>query len=340
VAYHDRDADGRLDTLPIGLPLEPYAISRDAPARFGPPAWRAAAFHLVPGVNHQWGQAALKSRPHAGVRPRPRSKLTAVLLAVGVFAVATYVGLVAVLLTLERRFVYYPDPLVQQPHDPAIQVVQIVAEDGERLVGWYRPPAPGRPVMLFFDGNGGRLHQQRSRWTAIAAHGAGQLSIAYRGYSGSTGKPTEARLHSDARAAYAWLTARHAASDIVIHGFSLGSGVAVRLAAERPCRALVLEAPYSAVVDVAAERLPLVSCGHADARALRVARAHRPGERAVLMVHGTRDRVIPLHSGERLFAAAKEPKTFVAAPGAEHHGLVQAGLYPTIWSFLPGLSPP
>ena len=56
VAFHDRDADGKLDTLPIGLPTEPYAISRDAPARFGPPAWRAASFQVVPGVNHQWAK--------------------------------------------------------------------------------------------------------------------------------------------------------------------------------------------------------------------------------------------------------------------------------------------
>ena len=56
VAFHDRDADGKLDTLPIGLPTEPYAISRDAPARFGPPKWAAAAFHVVPGVNHQWAK--------------------------------------------------------------------------------------------------------------------------------------------------------------------------------------------------------------------------------------------------------------------------------------------
>ncbi len=56
VAYHDRDADGRLDTLPIGMPTEPFAISRNAPVRFGPPAWRAAAFQIVPGANHQWAR--------------------------------------------------------------------------------------------------------------------------------------------------------------------------------------------------------------------------------------------------------------------------------------------
>ena len=51
VAYHDRDGDGRLDTLPIGLPTEPFAVSNDAPARFGPPRWQAAAFEVVAGAN-------------------------------------------------------------------------------------------------------------------------------------------------------------------------------------------------------------------------------------------------------------------------------------------------
>ena len=56
VAFHDRDSDGKLDTLPIGLPIEPFAISRDAPARFGPPSWRAAVFSVAPGLNHQWAK--------------------------------------------------------------------------------------------------------------------------------------------------------------------------------------------------------------------------------------------------------------------------------------------
>jgi hypothetical protein len=235
---------------------------------------------------------------------------------------------------------YHPDPTLVAPNVPGlpIQQVRLTTADGEHLVAWYLPPAAGKPIILYFDGNGGVLSRQTDRWWAIVRAGAGFLAVGYRGYSGSTGHPTEAGLHEDARAAYAWVAARYPARDIVIQGHSLGSGVAVRLAAERPARALILESPFTSTVDVAERWAPLlpVRLFIRDRFMSRdwIGRVHCP----VLVVHGDRDGVIDFTSGRQLFALANPPKTFVRMPGGGHDDLVGRGLYDHIWPFL-GVAP-
>ena len=167
-----------------------------------------------------------------------------------------------------RSVLYHPTRAVVAPTTAGVSAERIATEDGETLVAWWLPPQQGQPVFLFFDGNGGRpeIHDTADgRWARMAAHGAGFLAVYYRGYSGSTGSPTEQGLRRDARAGYDWLIARgYAPDDIVIHGFSLGSAVAVQLAAERPARALILEAPMTGIDDIAAEH-------HRDSRRVVIA---------------------------------------------------------------------
>lgn len=150
----------------------------------------------------------------------------------------------------------------------------------------------------------------------------------------STGRPSEAGLHRDARAGYDWLIANnYTPRDIVIHGFSLGSGVAIRLAAERPARALILEAPFTGVDDVAAAHF-------SSAARLLLRDSYRTrdwigaADMPVLIVHGDADTVIPFTQGQRLYALANQPKQFVRMSGSDHATLVRDGIYPHIARFL------
>jgi hypothetical protein len=252
--------------------------------------------------------------------------------------VALYVFVIAALAFNQRSFIYHPQPEVVAPDYLGIQAVQIRTEDGETLNAWWLAPPQAEagqgPVFLFFDGNMGRPQRWRERWEAIAAGNAGFLAIAYRGYAGSTGHPTEEGLYADARAAYDWLIAQgYGPHDIVIHGLSLGSGVATFLASERPARVLILEAPFTSVVDVVREDLPFVPEFVVTERFMsreRIARVNMP----VLIAHGDADSTIPFAHGQRLYALAREPKVFVGFPGGEHVTLVQDGLYEHIWPFL------
>lgn len=229
---------------------------------------------------------------------------------------------------------YQPSAAVVAPSLRGVSAERIETSDGETLVAWYTRPQPGQPIFLFFDGNGGAPELWDVRWRAITGHGAGFLAVYYRGYSGSTGSPSERGLITDARAGYDWLIAQgYRPSDIVIHGFSLGSAVAVQLAAERPARALILEAPMTGIDDIARAHAPGGFTGFM--RDTFKSREFIPRVTApVLIAHGDADHVIPFAQGEAMFALAHEPKLFVRMPGGDHTTLPRDGLYDHIWPFL------
>lgn len=270
---------------------------------------------------------------------RPRRWLKRTLGALLALPLLGYFGICAKLALDQRQMLFRTDAQAATAPSadhviPGSEAVTIMTADGERLAAWYVPPARGQPVTLFLHGQGGRLAVQTNRWRRLRETGLGVLAISYRGYPGSTGSPTEAGLSLDARAAYDWLRQRHAARDIIVHGHSLGSGVAVRLASEVEVGAVVLEAPFTAAVDVATERFPwlpvsLLMLDQFRSRDL-IAKVKAP----VLILHGDRDSIIPISHSERLFELAHEPKVFVRMHGSEHNSLVRDGLYEKVTAFL------
>ena len=271
----------------------------------------------------------------------PRLRRIGIGLAVGL-PLLGYIGLCAYLAVQQRAMLFNTadDGKIAAAGGLAVpesQRISLRAADGTPLTAWYAPPSSGRKVFLFFHGQGGQLVIQTGRWARIKAAGHGVLALSYRGYPGSSGEPSEAGIHLDARAAYDWLRARHAIGDIVLHGHSLGSGVAVRLAAEIQAAAIVLEAPFTAAVDVASERMPYlpVSLLMLDQFRSRdwIGKVRMP----LLIVHGDKDGVIPPRHGEALFALANNPKQLVVMPGGDHNSLVRDGLYDHVWRFLGSL---
>ena len=207
---------------------------------------------------------------------------------------------------------------------PAFTGVVVETPDGESLRAWWRAPDPGRPVIFFLHGNGGSIADRAPRARALTADGAGLLLLSYRGYEGSSGSPSEEGLATDALAGFDWIRARQPDAPIVLYGESLGSGVAVRLALERPVAGLILDAPYTSLVDVAAGRywfMPVraLMSDRFDSLA-RIGAVKAP----ILVMHGDRDGVVPFSLGERLFAAAPEPKRFIRVAGGEHMGNLEA----------------
>jgi hypothetical protein len=178
--------------------------------------------------------------------------------------------------------------------------------------------------VLFFHGNGGSIASYASDYQPLIADGDGLLAVEYRGYPGSTGSPTEAGLFADGEAAYAEAIALGFPSRrIVVIGASLGSAVAVSVAAKHAVGALVLDSPPSSAADVAAARYWMY-----PARWL-ILDPYRSdlligGVRApLLIVHGDQDTVVPIRFGRRLYDLANEPKRFVQVPGAEHMAMSQ-----------------
>jgi fermentation-respiration switch protein FrsA (DUF1100 family) len=254
-----------------------------------------------------------------------------------------YVGGLAALLLLQRSFLF-PIPQTARTAPGAAGFPQaeehvLATLDGEKVIVWHVPAKPGHPVVLYFHGNGDFLAGFFGRFRDVIADGTGIVALSYRGYAGSTGRPSEQGLLCDAAAAYAFTSARYAADRIVLWGFSLGSGVAVALAAEQPVARLILEAPYSSIADVAASAFPIFPVRlvmrdpfRSDQR---IARVKVP----LLIMHGARDATIPIHFGERLYALAHEPKQFVRFPEGGHNDLDSYGATKTARQFMAGSKP-
>ncbi len=234
-----------------------------------------------------------------------------------------YLSAVGGLYAMQRTLLYNPGKNYQSPAAVGIsdaQEVLIATPDGERLMGWYRQANAGKPTVLFFHGKSGTLSRRQSRWKLYAAQGYGILFFDYRGFGKSSGEATEAGLKIDALAAFDWLAAHQPAGEkIVLVAESLGTGLAVYVAAERPVAGLSLMAAYSSIVDVAAHRywwVPVDMLIHDRFDTLpHAARVRAP----LLSQHGDMDQTIPLKFGERLFETVTSAKQFVLRKGRGHN---------------------
>ena len=163
---------------------------------------------------------------------------------------------------------------------------------------------------------------------------SGLYAIHYRGYGGSDGAPDEDGLHRDALAAYGEVQRRFPQSKVIIFGESLGSGVAVRLASIKPAAALVLDSPYVSVLDRAEATYPWLPVWLLLADTFRSDSWIRSVRAPLLVLHGEKDGIIPFADGQRLFALANEPKTFIGFPEAGHIGGFRFGAMEHIRTFL------
>jgi hypothetical protein len=253
------------------------------------------------------------------------------------FVAIVYVGGLAALFFAQRSFIFPIPQVVRTTPDaagfPEAEERFLTTTDGEKVIVWHVPAKPGHAVVIYFPGNGDYLAGCVSRFRDITSDGTGLVALSYRGYAGSSGQPSEQGLLQDAAATYAFTAARYKADQIAIWGFSLGTGVAVALAADHPVGKLILEAPYTSIVDVAASLYPIVPVRwlmrdrfHSDQR---IARVSAP----LLIMHGAQDPVIPITMGERLFALAHEPKQFVRFAEGGHDNLDAYGAIETARHF-------
>ena len=188
------------------------------------------------------------------------------------------------------------------------------------LHGLYSPAASGKPSVLFFLGNADRVGSYGFFARALAARGIGLLALSYRGYPGSTGTPSEDGLLTDGIAAFDWLLMR-SKDGIVVMGQSLGSGVAVNTAAQRPASGVILVSAYLSVLSIAETRYPYFPIALLIKDPFRSDRKIADVRQPKLFIHGRRDNSIPLSSGEALYHAAPEPKQMLIDDDSGHNDL-------------------
>ena len=253
--------------------------------------------------------------------------------ALGILAAAiiAYVAVCAVFAVIEPKLVFAQVHRGRTaPAAAGLQgfaAVTITTEDGVPLDGWWAPPQPGHGAIVVLTGSGVVMADYAGLFGELAAHGFGVVSIDYRGNGASPGTPSEWGWRADARAAFDFARAAAPEAKIAVFGQSMGTGLAVGLAADRPVAGVLLDSAYASLVRLFAVNgvpvfghlpmpLRLLMRDPLDSEAL-ISKLHVP----VMILHGTADAVIPIAEARRVYAAANQPKTMIEVEGAQHAGV-------------------
>ena len=249
--------------------------------------------------------------------------LKIVLVAIAVWALVALAAFIG-----QRRLMYFPNRARVAPAQVGLADVEekvLHTPDGARVLAWYGKARPGQPTLLYFHGNGGSLFERAERVRRFMGAGWGIYIMTYRGYGGSSGFPSEAANVADAGLAYDDVTAQGVAAEkLFLYGESLGTSIAARIALDRPAAGLVLEAPFTSAVAVGARAYPYLPVAlllkdryETDAF---IARVRMP----LLILHGERDRTIPVSMGRELYKLARAPKRLAIFPNGGHSDLYLA----------------
>lgn len=228
------------------------------------------------------------------------------------FGLVLYAGACLALLVFQRSLIYFP---VERRHGDAASVMRLPVEGASLAIS--ARPRPGRTALVYFGGNAEDVSANLAAFSAALPELAIYL-MHYRGYGGSTGKPSEQALHADARALFDKVHAEH--PDITVMGRSLGSGVALRLAAERPAARLILVTPYDSLQEIAAARFPYFPVRFLLTDKFESWR-YAPAIRVpTLLLQAGRDELIPAASTQALYARfAPGVASLATMPGEGHN---------------------
>jgi uncharacterized protein len=225
---------------------------------------------------------------------------------------------------LFEQMLYYPDRLPAEMPPPrwasGAQEVRMEADDGVWIHGLWWPEPQGRPVVLFLHGNAQEVYSWSLVHEDLADLECRLLLIDYHGYGKSGGRPHEAGLYADGRAALRWLEDQGVAmSDTLVFGKSLGGAVACEIARGRGIKGLLLESTFTSLASVARNLFPFAE-GYAPDETVYNSAEKLPQITCPLMViHGDSDMLIPVEEGLALFEAANEPKKLFIIQGAGHN---------------------
>lgn len=242
------------------------------------------------------------------------------------------IGATLFLVFSEKRLIYYPSaevPVTPKALGLPFEEVSIEVEPGVRIHGWFIKAAKEQALatVLFSHGNAGNIADRLDRVLRWREIGAEFLLYDYRGYGQSTGSPDEEGTYRDGRAAYDYLVKGRGIDParLVLMGESLGCAVSIQLAIERKAAGLVVEAPFASIAHMANAIYPFLPLGSFIRTRYENVRKIPQLKMPLFVVQGTQDEVIPVAQGKMVFAAAPEPKQYLAVEGAHHNDVYVVG---------------
>ncbi len=250
------------------------------------------------------------------------------ILAILLFA---YLGLLLLIYFSQSSMIFVPSRQVNiTPKTVGLEFesVQLITPDRVNLSAWFIPSKEADSyVILHCHGNGGNISNRVDYSLIFHQIGLSSLQFDYRGYGNSSGSPTEEGLYLDAITAWEYLVndRQIPPSKIILYGESLGGGVASYVALQKPVGGLILASTFTSVPDRGAEIYPFVPV-HALSKYQFNTYDRLPQIKVpILVIHSRDDIIIPFSHGEKNFARANEPKTFLEISGDHNYGFLDSG---------------
>ena len=222
-----------------------------------------------------------------------------------------YFSISLIVFIYQRNLLYHPgeNNYLDEGHlNHKIEKVNIKSE--QSLVGWYYKKNKDFQTILFFHGNAGRLDNRIYKLNELAKLNINYLIIAYRGFSGNEGNPSEKGLYEDALAAKEWLNLNNIIDEkIILYGESLGTAVAVNLAKDNNFSGIILESPFTSMVSLAKKYYPYLPVKLLLKDKYETIKKIKKINYPILIMHGKKDKIVPFKMGLKLFQEANEPKS-------------------------------
>lgn len=259
-------------------------------------------------------------------------------------AALSYLGIVIVLMLMERSLIFFPMAYPQgewNAQPPAAEDVFFTAEDGTQLHGWFAEHPDPRAIIVFAHGNAGNItHRVDVLRRLYHDLGCSVMLFDYRGYGKSDGRPDEKGVLMDGRAARSYAAERSGLEpdQLVLMGRSLGTGVVVDLAADGGARGLVLFSAFASMPDVAARHYPWLPVRWLMRTRFPSIKKIQDYHGPLLQAHAEEDEIIPVATGRKLFdAAPSQEKTWFTLDDSTHNDPPAEAFYRALDRFLAAL---
>ena len=202
----------------------------------------------------------------------------------------------------------------------SIEKVKVKTKDNIELLSWYHNKNINNyKTILFLHGNAGSLENRIHKINHFKDMNINFLLVVWRGFSGNKGKPTEEGLYEDARSAVRWLKTRGVLEkNIIIYGESLGTGVATEIAQNNNFAGIILESPFTSMVDAGKSKYPYLPVRFLLKDKYESNKKIKNIKNPILIMHGKVDNIVPFYMGQKLYELANEPKYFYFSEYDDH----------------------
>ena len=201
-----------------------------------------------------------------------------------------------------------------------VEKIKIITPDNIQLVAWYhKKNLNNYKTILFLHGNAGSLDNRIHKINHFKDMNINFLIIAWRGFSGNKGKPTEEGLYEDARSAVRWLKSNGVEeNNIIIYGESLGTGVATEIAQNKNFAGVILESPFTSMIDAGKDKYPYLPVRLLLKDKYESNKKIKNVKSPILIMHGKVDNIVPFHMGKKMYELANDPKYFYFSEYDDH----------------------